>query len=208
VTVGGSRRNRIVVLKFLYLAFVLRPRELHTEWRRRVRRAPLSRLPLQGRHSGSLFPWRNDAVVAAVPDHRRDENDRRVGREAPSRVANQPVDLTQTKRLQPGRQFPTKLIQRFAALLGGAPLGQLVLLPHDTDDKQDPHGRGDQDGGQQECNPPQASPSISGTHGRYCRRTPLVRFVMEMYGVFNRPLAIQTSRRLLLKAPRTHKLNR
>ncbi|HZM60531.1 MAG TPA: hypothetical protein VFB85_12065 [Vicinamibacterales bacterium] len=61
-----------------------------------------------------------------------------------------------------GRQFAAQLVERFASLLGGAPLGQLRLLSNDTDDQQDDGSGGNQNGGQEQRDSTRTSPIISG----------------------------------------------
>jgi len=63
-----------------------------------------------------------------------------------------------------GRQFAAQLVERFASLLGGAPLGQFRFLSNDTDDQQDDRNGGNQNGGQEQRDSTRTSPVIRGTH--------------------------------------------
>ena len=102
--------------------------------RLRVARA---RTPLLGGGGrAAVFPWQDHAVL----HHGSDEDDGRVRWKASARLPDETVDFLQTKGLQTGGQFPAQLVERFAPLLCGAPLGQLVLLPNDAEDEQDDRG--------------------------------------------------------------------
>jgi hypothetical protein len=111
-----------------------------------------------------LLPRRDNAVLTAVLNERRDKDDRRVGRETGGGIANDTVDLAQPKRLQAGRQLAAQLFERDALLFCGAALRELALLAHDAEDQQDHRRRRNQNGGQQERDPALPAPGIRGTH--------------------------------------------
>ena len=108
-----------------------------------------------------LFPGRDHAVLR----HARNEDDWGVGWKA-DRLPDDPIDLRQPQRLQPGRQLATQLIERGAPLLCRAPFGQLVLLPHHAEAEQDDSGGGNQNGGQKERDAARSPAVVRGVHRR------------------------------------------
>ena len=124
VAVGRGGCGWIAVLELSRFAFALRAREL----RRRARKRGAWDGPAS--HGGTMRSCRRPAPGATKTIGESD------GRRLAG-FADEPVDLPQAKRLQPGRQFPAELVERFAPLLRGAPHRQLVLLPDDANDEQD-----------------------------------------------------------------------